>query len=100
MKKNNDQTSESSLLNDVNFLTMSMLAISRSLELPADQTMKDLPAHAEKIMEELRGLRLTKNKKEIKTKYSSSSSFSNKSSSSSSIYNKNIFYPSGRYSKL
>ena len=48
------------LTNQVSWLTLTLTAIANTLELPSDKTMKELPAHAIKIMQELHTLRAKK----------------------------------------
>ena len=50
------------LNNQIGWMTNTLQVIARTLEQPADQTMKDLPAYTEAIMKELKSLR-SKNKK-------------------------------------
>lgn len=52
-----DTTSASFMTNQVGWLTLTLTAIANTLELPSDKTMKELPAHAIKIMQELHTLR-------------------------------------------
>jgi len=43
--------------NEENWATMTLLAIARTMEMPADATLKDLPALAADIMSELHAFR-------------------------------------------
>ena len=43
--------------NEENWATMQLLAIARTMEMDADSTLKDLPALAVSIMDELKTLR-------------------------------------------
>ena len=49
----NNISQEGLLRNEVNWLTLTMLSISRILQSPPELTLKELPDHAKKIMEEL-----------------------------------------------
>ncbi len=53
-------TPPSTLLNDVDFNSLALQQIARTLELPAGKTMKDLPGHAAGVMAELKALRKSK----------------------------------------
>ena len=57
-----NQNDPTFLQNQVDWLSLQMQEIARTLQLPADSTMKDLPEHAKKIMAELTAFRVANKK--------------------------------------
>ncbi len=51
------QTRNQFLLNQVDWLTTTMMSLAVALEQPIDETMSMLPAHGARIMAELKALR-------------------------------------------
>ena len=45
------------LRNEMGWLSLTLMSIARILEQPPTETMKELPAHAEKVMAELKSLK-------------------------------------------